>query len=221
MTAEFLTINDIQEQMRAAGSHWWDPQTMRFFGTRVCGDVYQGDGGVYFVTSERPPSGKREYTVRGYNPESRQVNTIGQVCGYATKAAAIREARKLAGNCVRQASEPLKPITEAEQFLADCQSHGDAEANGAITTRIIAEAKIHHHLMELWCSDEKFCRGINEEGEHPQIVKIRKLIAELAEGIGAKGVLFSGDPRCVTVKLIWHDGETNDYGKEGWCVPGA
>ena len=42
-----------------------------------------------------------------------------------------------------------------------------------------------------------------------------------AKRIGCKGVRFGGDPRGCTVKLLFYDGATDDWGKEGWCVPGA
>ena len=45
------SINQIQEDMRDEGSHWWDPDTMRFFGTKVVSGVWEGPGGIYFITS--------------------------------------------------------------------------------------------------------------------------------------------------------------------------
>ena len=46
-----------------------------------------------------------------------------------------------------------------------------------------------------------------------------KRIEALATKLGAVGVKLGGDPRGCTVKLQWADGATNDFGKEGWCVP--
>lgn len=75
MTATTWTINDIKAAVRATGSHWFDPDTMRFFGTRVSETVYQGSGGVYFVTSEKPPHGPRQCTVRRFNPDTADIAT--------------------------------------------------------------------------------------------------------------------------------------------------
>jgi hypothetical protein len=73
--------------------------------------------------------------------------------------------------------------------------------------------------MELLCSDEHFCKDLNEEGEHPRILANRKLIMQCAKRLGAKSVLFSNDPRGCTVKIVFVDGYTNDFNKEGYCVP--
>lgn len=78
MTKQY-TIDDIRCQMVANGSHWWDADTMRFFKLRVHPRVYQGSGGIYFVTSEKGPSGVRACSVRRFNPEQdlRDVETVG------------------------------------------------------------------------------------------------------------------------------------------------
>jgi hypothetical protein len=217
--AKSWTINDIQAAMSASGSHWWDRSSMRFFGTRVCGAVFQGQGGIYFVTSEQPPHGPRAYTIRRFTPESLDIRTEGELCGYKTRKTALRHAERLAGAACELHEDQHKPLTEADTFLRDCRKHGDPDASGAIVERLINEAKRHHRFMELLCSDERFCSQVNEDGEHPQVVTCRELIEDLAGGVGAKGVQFSGDPRGCTVKLRWADGETNDFGKEGWCVP--
>ena len=54
MTTPF-TVAEIRRQHHG---HWFDPETMRFFHTRICagGRMF---GGRYFVTSERNPSGVR------------------------------------------------------------------------------------------------------------------------------------------------------------------
>lgn len=64
------TIELIRCDMTNHGSHWRDRDAMRFFGTRAGEQVYQGTGGVYFVTSEQPPHGPRKCSVRQFDPES-------------------------------------------------------------------------------------------------------------------------------------------------------
>ena len=48
--------------------------------------------------------------------------------------------------------------------------------------------------------------------------RIRAIVAELGDGFG---VVFQGDPRGCTVKLTVPSGRTNDWGREGICVPTA
>lgn len=74
------TIASIRAANRAAGGHWFDRQTMKHFGSRVLGYVYQGAGGVYFVSSERnryDPSEGVRYTVRRFDPVDADVYTAG------------------------------------------------------------------------------------------------------------------------------------------------
>lgn len=72
-----MTIDDIKVAMKH--SHWFDSDTMRFFGTRLS-KVYSGDGGHYFVTSEKPPHGSRAYSVRRFLPDIPTIRTIGEFC---------------------------------------------------------------------------------------------------------------------------------------------
>lgn len=71
-------ITTIEAANTQRGFHFFEAGAMRFFNSRVLSDVYQGPGGVYFVTSEkfnaRTP---RYYTVRQFNPTSGDVSTIG------------------------------------------------------------------------------------------------------------------------------------------------
>lgn len=63
------TIETIKAANEAIGHHFFEPDTMRFFKSRILAEVYEGPGGVYFVSSERPPVGPREYRVRRANPD--------------------------------------------------------------------------------------------------------------------------------------------------------
>lgn len=84
-----MTIQEIQSQTKG---HWWDKDTMRFFRTRVHEAVYEGPGGVFFVTSEKPPHGDRRCSVRQFvlEPEEGQaphhvkgsVYTRGNFCNH-------------------------------------------------------------------------------------------------------------------------------------------
>ena len=57
-------MNTIKTHAKAAGSHWFDADTMRFFKSRVLPKVYVTTKGLAFVTSEQGPDMKRAYSVR-------------------------------------------------------------------------------------------------------------------------------------------------------------
>lgn len=52
----------------------------------------------------------------------------------------------------------------------------------------------------------------------PKEARIEKTVTDLLASIGCKPV-FGGDPRGNTIKVIVPDGYTDDWGKEGICVP--
>lgn len=91
--ATLFTITAIREDAKARGSHWFDPDTMRFWRSRVLrGVMTTADGSSLFVSSEATPEGHRAYSVRRYR-EGR-MDTLGDFMGYATAAqarAAMRE----------------------------------------------------------------------------------------------------------------------------------
>lgn len=228
MTAQQTwTVNTIKEASRAAGSHWFDPDTMRCFGTKVLPTVYQGPGGIYFVTQDdqyRRELPKR-YTVRRFNPTTADIDTVGDVASL-DRGDAIARAGELSGLTGTAAdfgtsTEEFRPVSVLEQFVADLDAHSSNPASVTSTDakRMMTHAKRHHRLMELLCSDERFCKEVDEDGNHPQVTDCRARINQCAKRLGATGVLFSGDPRGATVKLTFADGFTNDWGKEGYCVP--
>jgi len=89
------TINRIQEEVSASGSHWFDRDSMRFFKTRIEPQVYQGPGGIYFVTSEKGPTEIRRFSVRQYRPNGCNVDTVGDF-NNLSRAEAHRIAQRLA-----------------------------------------------------------------------------------------------------------------------------
>lgn len=222
------TVNSIQAAMRARGSHWWDPDTMRCFGTRPLPTVYQGPGGVYFVTGDKDYDGRRGYTVRRFNPETAEIDTVGDVAGF-TREGAIRRAKEhaikapgtgllvapedgglpCAARGLKETTEAFRPVTVLEQFVADLRAHGDPKANGDEARELMNLARRHHKQAEEACNGER--DEINPVLED----RIRKEAAR----VGASGVVFSGDPRGCTVKLTFADGATNDFGRKGWVVP--
>lgn len=219
MTTTQYTINDIQAEMRADGSHWWDPDTMRCFGTKVVSPVYQGDGGIYFVTRDKQYDDSFAFTVRSYSPTQKQIGRVGELGEHKTKGTATRAARKLAGSNATEADEQLRPVTVLEQFLADCQKHGASTATITDCKALIGKGKLHTSLMVETCNGREMYDSDDEP--LPVLRNCRKAIEKLAKAVGATGVVFGGDPRGCTVKLTFADGYANDMGREGLCVPGA
>jgi hypothetical protein len=209
------TINDIKTAVLVRGSHWFDPDTMRFFKTRVLEGVYQGAGGVYFVTSEKGPSEARKYSVRKFTPDTADISTVGEF-NEMTRAQAIKAAKIAAGAGLVAHMEEFVPVSVAEQFLADLLAHG-CKATREQSRNLRSFATRHHALMEDYCNGRAI---YDAEGEPLKpLARIRGSIEATAKAIGCAGVKFSGDPRGCTVKLIFADGETNDFGKEGWIIP--
>ena len=89
-------IGQIRHANAAAGQHFFEPGTMRFFASRVLPAVYDGPGGVYFVTSEKGPDGVRRFTVREFQRDTGDVRTAGEFQAFGSRAAAQKEAKRLA-----------------------------------------------------------------------------------------------------------------------------
>jgi hypothetical protein len=233
------TVNTIKKHMREQGSHWFDPSSMRFFGTKVLPTVYQGPGGIFFVTSEQPPHGKRACTVRQFDPED-GIHTIGEAASMS-RHMAQRKARNLAAGSLightayapaneggppveaggfSETSEKFSPVTVLEQFAADLEKHGTPyEGFDAteVARQLMRLARKHHRYMELLCSEEWFCKQVDADGNHPRVTQVRGHIRAMARA--CKSVIFGGDPRGCTVKLVFADGFKNDMANEGYCVP--
>lgn len=239
MTATRWTVNSIKDAVRATGSHWFDPDTMRQFGTRVLPTVYQGRGGVYFVTEDdqyRRELPKR-FTVRSFDPAENDIGTHSKLCEFADRNDAIEEAKTAASSKrgeFETVTEDFKPVSVLEQFTDDLIEHGislkqvgESEIRSTRprssvekdASSLIELARKHHRYMERLCGDEAFCRQCDEDGEHPRVKDCREHIALVARHVGATEVIFSGDPRGCTVKLTFADGFTNDFAHEGYCVP--
>jgi hypothetical protein len=224
-TARKWTVNSIQEANQGAGFHWFEPDTMRCFGTRVLPEVYQGDGGVYFVTED--DQYRRElpkvFHVREFNPDNGSCWTTtfdGKPAEFATLQEAIEAARDKAGTNATIQEETHHPITVPEQFLRDLRKHGNPQSLSYGAGAIITNARQHHRFMEAQCNGTwPYSRSHDGEDDPEPVADVRKRIRDLAKRAGAAGVIFSGDPRGCTVKLTFPDGATNDFGQEGWCVP--
>ena len=71
---------EYKNRTEAAGrtGHFFDSDTMRFFKSRI-GAVRIKDDVWFFVTSEKPPHGKRMYSVRKMELDG-NIETVGEFC---------------------------------------------------------------------------------------------------------------------------------------------
>lgn len=102
------TIHSTAELRRHAGNtdtHWFDADTLRYFGCKLDGTVY---GNRFFVSSEKMYDGHRAYSVREFRffEDRREsdgrtilrfdIDTVGEFGEYPTLARARTAARKAA-----------------------------------------------------------------------------------------------------------------------------
>lgn len=81
-----------------------------------------------------------------------------------------------------------------------------------VAVRLLRYGATYGRLQEQDCNV-----GLTDKERAKEARFIFKMV-ELAETIGCK-VHCSGDPRGNTVKIVMPDGYTNDWGREGLCVP--
>jgi len=99
-------MNELKRQYSGMGEanqqsygHFFQPDTMRFFKSRIKDRVY---GGNMFITSERGPSGPRVFTVRKIT-KAGHIKTHGDFQKYATAAAAERAIARIMDSYKRSA----------------------------------------------------------------------------------------------------------------------
>jgi len=89
----FRNLGDVKRENEKRGGCWFEPATMRFFGTRFESELI---GGQYFISSEKRPDSNepRLYTVRRAEPDG-SVETVGEFQGHQTWAAAFQAIRDI------------------------------------------------------------------------------------------------------------------------------
>lgn len=95
------TIGAIKEANKEAGKHFFERGTMRFFKSKIMSGVYEGPGGIFFVTEETGPNNRTAYTVRVFNPATGEVGTHGEFNNMG-----LKDARAVA----REAANPPPPV---------------------------------------------------------------------------------------------------------------
>lgn len=214
------SINEIATANRNAGHHWFDHDTLRWFGCRLSGELWPAPDGVrvYFISSELPPHDRRRYTIRYTDDGGRNIETHGEFCGYGTLATAKRHVRKLTGRDA-VGSETFHPFTPAEELANKLTREVKPAPSVNAVGELIRMARRHDLLCCWWCGDgspqqEQRSKYAEEKG----IPQARARIERWCERWGLRPI-FSGDPRGCTVKLALPSGDSNSWGGEGWCVP--
>ena len=88
----FDGMHGIREANRDAGHHWFDEDTLRFFGSKISESSFDGR---YFVTSESNfDRSARLYSIREAMSDG-QVATVGEFQEFATRAQAIAAINRL------------------------------------------------------------------------------------------------------------------------------
>lgn len=90
-----MTVNDIKALALNAGHHYFDPDSMRFFQSKVEPEAYAGVGGTYFVTSEKSAHAARKWSIRQVFTDPFGIDTVGGFGAYKTPREAKDEARRL------------------------------------------------------------------------------------------------------------------------------
>jgi hypothetical protein len=95
MKKKRLSIGDIKELNRKAGQHWFSPDTMRFFKSKIPQDHVGLVNNRYFITSEKSPWDKRKYSIREWLGKSKTIETVGDFGSFNTKSQAERKLKKM------------------------------------------------------------------------------------------------------------------------------
>lgn len=90
------TMADIKKANKKSGRHFFDEAAKSFFDSEIYEEVYQGEGGIYFVTSEQykngPKVAPRKFTVREFNPKTCGIESVTDFNSIET----LKEARAIA-----------------------------------------------------------------------------------------------------------------------------
>ena len=92
-----MDLDDIKRVAATMGSHWFDPETLRFFRCRINPRITTAADGWYFISSEQSSwDAERRYSIRrvSWEREDFTIDTIGDFQQYGSLAAASAALRK-------------------------------------------------------------------------------------------------------------------------------
>lgn len=87
-----MTMLEVQRAHRNKRDiNWFDPEATKFFRTKLEseGFIDEARNRVWFVTSERPPGGKRMYSIRYMDLETGMIETAGAFYSISSHAKAV------------------------------------------------------------------------------------------------------------------------------------
>jgi hypothetical protein len=87
----FTGVDAIERANIAAGYHWFEPESMRFFGTKILRHFGSG----VFVTHETDPMGRGAWSIRVASPDG-NVTTFGEFNAIPNSRTATTMAKRLA-----------------------------------------------------------------------------------------------------------------------------
>lgn len=90
--AKTAGIEEVKRLAEKRHSHFFDPDTMRFFNSRISDEAYRFGDKIYFITSEKGPSGIRRWTTR-FVTEDGDINTLGEFQAHGSLLDARRAIR--------------------------------------------------------------------------------------------------------------------------------
>ena len=94
---KIIPISEIKELNQKAGNYWFEPDTLRFFKSRLDKYAYKKGNKAYFVSSEQSPYGSRMYSVRVADLKTGNINTVGDFMKYGSRESALKEIKKIIG----------------------------------------------------------------------------------------------------------------------------
>lgn len=87
------TIAELKATNKANGNFWFDPDTMRFWRSKIHGGIRREK---YFITSEDDFSRTRRlFSIRTFNAQG-EIDTIGKFQAYATLTEAVEALKEIA-----------------------------------------------------------------------------------------------------------------------------
>lgn len=82
-TISMIKARNLARSEREGTAYWFGKGETRFFGTKVERGIYEGKGGLFFVTSDGNPrfSAPRRFSVRQAMPDGK-IETVGEFHSY-------------------------------------------------------------------------------------------------------------------------------------------
>jgi len=107
--ARFTCMAAIKQVNWEAGGHWFDRSNMKSFRSRILPKVYNGPGGVFFVSSEDSgfDAAGRRFTVRQFDPKNASIDTFGPFNKLSRGAAIALAHRAAAGEITKKEADAL------------------------------------------------------------------------------------------------------------------